>query len=206
MKKLNDFLNKTDLEILEVYKNNSHWSIKQKIESYLYKKYSPLCKKYSYAYRYLSSMEDNMQECYFLMLKAIDFVNVNKINNESSFSFGFIFKSYIEPHFKYKGIKYIKEVSNTDYFYKINYIEYNKITKMDSFENSLIFNINLEIFKKQLTPYELNLLELLQTSMKKQDIAKELGEKHTANLSYWRTKIQSKCVEFMNNAGYELTV
>ena len=200
MKKTNNYSNKTDLEVIEIYKNNSHWRTKQEIETYFYKKYAPLCKKYSNAYRYLSSMEDNMQECYFLMIKALEFVNINKINNESSFSFGYIFKSYIEPYFKYEGTK------NKKYIYEVDREKIIVQNKTKSFEDILIFNTNLEIFKKQLTSYELNLLNLLQTNMKKQDIAKELGEKHTANLSYWRTKIQSKYIEFMNNAGYELTI
>jgi len=214
MKKLNDYSNKTDLEIIEIYKNNAHWKTKQEIETYFYKKYSPLCKKYSNLYRHISSMEDNMQECYFLMIKALDYVDTNKITNTSLFSFGSIFRFHITSHFIHENVRKVKEfnhlLSENDLDYYINHSTYirsnsykNNVTCI---ENKIIFNTNLEIFKKQLTSYELNLLELLQTSMKKQDVAKELGEKHTANLTYWRSKIQSKYIEFMNNVGYELTI
>jgi len=212
-KALQLYSNKSDAEIIEIYKNNPHWRTRQDVESYFYAKYQPLVKSQAIKFSYLSSVEDNCQECYFLMLSALDWIDLSKVDLEQ-FSFGGVFKRYITAHFI--GEVNSKKVENEN---KVETIDltpeqgalfgkkfYNGSKVVESHEDSLIFKMNLKEFKKSLTEKELNLVELLETNMYKKDITKELGFKNTPNLTHWVEKVQSKYRTFMNNAGYELAI
>ena len=213
MKKSNNYSNKSDVEVIEIYKNNSHWRTKQEIETHFYQKYSPLCKKYSYKYNYLSTMEDNMQECYFQLINALEYVDINKITNIESYSFGITLRGYVSSYFisqmsQYRDV-YSIEDETTSYTTgvgsrdnKVNHIR----SKEREYENNLIFNLYKEEFEETLPEKEKRLFQMLADGMKKKDIVKELGEKHTANLTYWINKIQKKYIAYTTSIGYEITM
>jgi hypothetical protein len=210
MKKVNSIYSaKTDVEVIEIYKNNSHWRTKQDIETHLYKKYTPLCKKYSSKYSYLQPMEDNMQDCYFQMIQALDYVDLNKVNDLERYSFGSTFSNYLSSHFIAEYRKYIKGKDSITEEYVTQQEEgLNKIEQgqTESPEGSIIFNMYRDKFEETLPEKEKRLFQLLADGMKKSDIVVELGEKRMANLSYWIVKLQKRYVEFNNSIGYEFTV
>lgn len=204
MKKSNAYSTKSDVEVIKIYKNNSHWRTKQEIEAHLYQKYSPLCKKYSYKYRYLSTMEDNMQDCYLQMVQALDFIDVNKITDAEKYSFGITFGGYLSSHF----ISQLKQKKDDTIEYdsqqEQNFAKVMATSK--SPEEQVIFNIFKKEFENTLPEKEKILFQMLTDGMQKKVIAKELGEKHTANLTFWVNKIQKKYIAYTQLIGYELTV
>jgi thiol-disulfide isomerase/thioredoxin len=208
-----NYASKTDLEVIEIYKNNSHWRTKREIETYFYQKYIPLCKKYSYKYRYIQPMEDNMQDCYFQMVQALDYVDINKVTNPEMYSFGITFRGYLSSHFIAEIKKYKEEFEiHVEYteFYEVHtkHMGKNKDLKYRGSvqENSVIFKIYKQKFEETLSEKEKRLFKMLADGMKKKDIVKELGKKHTANLTFWVNKIQKKYVEFNNSIGYEIAI
>jgi len=201
MKTTTNYSKKSDSEIVEIYKNNSHWRTKQEIETYFYKKYTPLCKKYSNRYRDISTFEDNMQECYFIMLKALDGPSIEKME-----SFGVSFSNYLWGYFG-NVIKKQDTNKNTEE-YITNPIEEDRTMPIivNSQEDEIIFNSDVKGFYKQLSDTEKELVNLLQTNMKKKDIAKKLGFATIHNLYFWTNKIQHKYLQHMNECGYELSI
>lgn len=216
------YASKTDVEVIDIYKNNCHWRTKQDIEAYFYQKYTPLCKKYSFKYKYLSTFEDNMQDCYFQMIQALEYVDTNKITDLEKYSFGVTFVSYLSSHFiaeikKYKnsGEEMTKELPTIN-IQPTPGIASDYVTEGEKFlnsslcnktqENDIIFNMYKAEFEGTLPEKELRLFQMLADGMKKKDIVKELGEKHTANLTFWINKIQKRYVEFNNSIGYEITI
>ena len=87
-----------DYEVVERWQKGNHLTQKR-IEEYLYIKYRPLIMKYSSKYSYVSSYEDNMQEAYLIMIKALEYINTDKIYNKELYSFGVTFKEYITGYF-----------------------------------------------------------------------------------------------------------
>ena len=208
MKNTNTYSNKTDLEVIEIYKNNSHWRTKQDIETYFYKKYSPLCKTISYKYRYISSMEDNMQDCYFLMLDALDWVDTNKITDTVNFSFGYVFKKYLTPHFiqQQKVNSRVEEhikIESLDPLEQEDNFRQHVLATVPSFESNLIFKITYDRFKKQLDPKNLAIINLLEQNERVKDIAEKLS---LSNATIYKNKIQQMYIQFMNKSGYEIAM
>lgn len=208
MKNTNNFSHKTDLEIIEMYNDNCHWKTKQEIETYFYKKCTPLLGKYSRKYSYLSSVEDNMQDCYFLLIQALEWVDSTKVKDVSKFSFIAIMEGYLISHFV-AVIRNKYTVGRSTEEYVVTPTE-NDFTVEQAFvlpeENSIIFNMYKQQFENTLPEKEKRLFQLLADGMKKKDIAKELGEKHTANLTYTTKKIACSLTIFFRQIGYELTV
>ena len=91
--------NSTDLQMINEYKSTNRIAKKQAIETELYTKYMPLIKHYAKRYESISSYEDNCQEAYFIMRKALDYVNPDKIYNKNAYSFGVTFKDYLRGYF-----------------------------------------------------------------------------------------------------------
>jgi len=213
MKKSNNYSNKTDAEVIEVYKNNSHWRTKQEIETYFYQKYMPLCKKYSYKFKYLSSFEDNIQECYFMLINALEYIKMDKIKKPEIYSFGITFRGYLTSYFisqmkQYREVYSVEESEEkagyTTGVGSRNHKDNNAAYRNKEYENNLIFNLYKEEFEETLPEKEKRLFQMLADGMRKKDIVKELGEKHTANLTFWTSKLAKKYTEFNNTIGYEL--
>jgi hypothetical protein len=209
MKNTNSFSHKTDLEIIEMYNDNCYWKTKQDIETYFYKKCTPLIKKYSYKYKFLSTVEDNMQESYFLLIQALEWVDTVKITNQDNFSFPLVFKGYLSSHF----VKEFKKYSNNANTFTEEYVvsaEVDSPKVEQAFilpqEDSIIFNMYKKQFEETLPEKEKRLFQMLVDGMKKKDIVKELGEKHTANLSYTTKKIACSLTIFFRQIGYELNI
>ena len=207
MAKLNSiYITKTDEEVIDIYRNNAHYRTKQEIETYFYKKYSPLFKTLSRKFYYAESVEDNMQECYLKMIEILE---------DSSYTvgedtLGLMLRKKINSHLQYQGKK-AQEYMVEEYIELDEEDEDAIITKQskihsEEFVSELIFNITLKDFRKQLSTYENKLMDLLPSSMEKKEIAKELGYKHTANLAPIRKSLKERYITFMNEAGYELAI
>ena len=209
-----NYSEKSDVEVLDVYYNNAHWRTKQEIEAHLYKKYEPLCKAMSYKYRAMSTFEDNMQDCFLIMLKTLDGNQAQKISSHID-SFGGIFKGYLRGYFKSNYSQFMKDVherAGTINEYTHSHLEklpiafIQKNWGIQSQETTIIDYLHRQDFEETLEEKEKRLFQMLADGMKKKDIVKELGEKHTANLTYWINKIQKKYIAYTTSIGYEITM
>lgn len=196
---MSNYKMKTDYEIITEIYIDGHISQKQDVEQYFYNKYLPLIKKYSKRYEHngFGSYEDNMQECYLIMVNALQ--NATKKLKEDV-SFGSIFQGYIRGYFKVNN-------SNKSNYNSTNYIEEEfakTVIPTTCHAEQIISQITYNGFEKELTDYEYTLIELLKAGMKKQTIAKKLGEKNQANLTYHIKRIKNKYIQYMNENGYSI--
>lgn len=205
------YKNYSDIEVIEKWNGNIHTRTRADIEAYLYKKYQPLCVSMSRKYQSLSSIEDNMQECYLIMLKALEWIKTDKITNQGHYSFGITFKNFLSSYFTkdaYESfaVKIEKENSSLDYIYadsiENNIDMYNTI-KTESFEEETICSSTVTKFKHTLKDAELYIWNKLEEGKKQKDIAKELGK---SSINFHVQKLKAKYIQFMNNNGYAIQV
>lgn len=203
---MTNFKSKSDYDVIHEIYVNGHISQKQDVEQYFYNKYMPLIKKYSKRYENngFGSFEDNVQECYLIMIDALHNA-IDKLKENDSF--GYIFQGYIRGYFKlnatnqahYEYDSYATEVEE-DKSYSI----LEGKTTIPSYEEDVIGEITYNGFENELTDYEYTLIELLKTGMKKQTIAQKLGENNQANLTYHIKRIKKKYINYMNENGYSM--
>jgi RNA polymerase sigma factor (sigma-70 family) len=201
-----NYSTKSDLEVLEIHQNNSHWKTKQDIETYLYRKYYPLCVVYSRKYSSVSPFDDNMQECYFAMLKAIEYVDANKIFNTNSFSFGVVFKMYLSSHFnnqiQYESYESKCKKDQVSLHQEIDNEEEIVIEGIvPSHEEETIFSLLLKEFKSTLKDIEIRIWEALEEGKTQREIAKQFNK---SSINFRVNSIKSKYTEFMNKNGYAI--
>lgn len=204
MKQILNYSQKSELELIEMHKSDSHWKIKQQIETYLYKKYNPLCRSFSQKFASISSFEDNMQECYMILLDAIDYVNPTKVYS-SNFSFGVIYKLYLSSYFHnqtyYESYKAKCKKDEISLYYNSEDCEEMIEIKVPSHENNTIFNSIFKEFKDTLKDIEITIWDLLEEGKTQRDIAKEFNK---SSIQYKVSQLKSKYIHFMNTHGYEI--
>lgn len=195
----------TDVEVIEKYKNNPHWSTRKDIEEHFYKKFMPLVRSKSKQYAFVASYEDNLQESYLIMLKALGWVNVDKITNTAKYSFGvtfeFFLKGYFKNEFQYETDKDIIEREMESIYKQTPDHEEYVIGEVESHEEHVIFSSNISQFKSLLKEGEKKIWELLESGKTQKDIAIQCGR---ASVNYQVQKLKAKYVDFMNSNGYSI--
>lgn len=195
----------TDVEVIEKYKNNPHWSTRKDIEEHFYTKFQPLIDSMSRKYKFIGSYEDNLQESYLIMLKALEWVNVDKITNTAKYSFGvtfeFFLKGYFKNEFKYEtNAKVIEKEMISIYQETVNHEEYT-IGEVESHEETVIFTSTINQFKSLLKDGEKKIWEFLESGASQKNIAIQCGR---ASVNYQVQKLKAKYVNFMNSNGYSI--
>jgi hypothetical protein len=200
---MTNFKSKSDYDVIQIYANG-HISQKQDVEQYFYNKYMPLIKKYSKRYENngFGSFEDNMQECYLIMIDALNNA-ISKLRENDSF--GNMFGGYIRAYFRLKNTNqsyydYVGDMPEEGQLHCRVWQGRGVSTPDEAYIHKIIYNG----FEKALTDYEYTLIELLKAGMKKQTIAKKLGEKNQANLTYHIKRIKKKYINYMNQNGYDM--
>jgi hypothetical protein len=195
MKNATNYSNKTELEVIEIYKNNAHWRTKQEIEAYFYQKYTPYIKGICTRYRNMATIEDNMQDCYFLLVNALEYVDENKVSNKNNFSFQFILNRYITAHFIGQAKSSKKQITEhmEEYITRQDQ-EYYKPEQSytESHESEIINKVYKEQFEKTLSNEERVIFNMMYDRQKLDDIAKAVNKKCKQNLKYYRDNIQRK--------------
>jgi RNA polymerase sigma factor (sigma-70 family) len=205
------FTNLTDLEIIEKWNGNIHSRTRANIEAYFYKKYQPLCRVISHRYKSVSTYEDNMQECYLIMLKALEYINPNKVTNQAAFSFGSIFKQYLTAYFNcncYESFNSKCEKEEVSIYYdkmEQNESEESFIIDLqtESFEETTIFSDIVNAFKKTLKDTEIRLWNLLEEGKTQKEIASLINK---TSISYNVQKLKNRYIDFMNKNGYAIEI
>ncbi len=204
-----------DYIILQIYKHEPEeviTSLKTEIQNFLLKKYQPLCNSLSSRYRYLDSFDDNKQECYFSMLKALDYVNLSKIGSTKDFSFGYYFKTYIQMDFNNKSNS--KEQKEKDATFTISDIvkvdeEGNEIDSVLFQQKDAVDNIICEDawerFKQTLSPHKRTVIERVVWERYQKEAAEKLGLT-PSSLSIHLKKIRREFIDYMNKNGYKIAV
>lgn len=195
---------KSDYEVIHEVYVNGQISQKQDVEQYFYNKYTPLIKKYSKRYENngFGSFEDNMQECYLIMIDALHNA-IDKLKENDSF--GYIFQGYIRGYFRLKNTNqahydYVGDMTEEEQLHCRAWQGRGVSTPDEAYIHKIIY----KDFEKYITDYEYILIELLKTGMKKQTIAQKLGEKNQSNLTYHIKRIKNKYIQYMNDNGYSM--
>ena len=202
---MNNFSKFTETEIIEKWGDNPHWRTRRDIEEFMYKKYIPVCKKYSSIYK--GEFEDNMQECYLIMLNSLEYAY--KIIGKWD-SFGGVFKSrikvYLQKKINIKDTAFFNEIIPVAFteesLYNSN-VENFSDNKID-FDEDLIFNDIIDEFFKTLTDKEQQIYIRLSEKQSKKDIAKQMNISSSVNVVYWMNRMKLKYVSFMRENGYNL--
>lgn len=208
------YKNYSDLEVIEKWNSNIHTRTRADIEAYLYKKYQPLCVSMSRKYKSLSSIEDNMQECYLIMLKALEWIKTDKITNQNQYSFGSTFKSFLSSYFNcsaYESFAVLAKKESVSLDYPMDLFSINRSDNRgtifalltESFEEETICHSTVTKFKHTLKDAELYIWNKLEEGKKQKDIAKELGK---SSINFHVQKLKAKYIQFMNNNGYAIQV
>jgi hypothetical protein len=184
--------NSTDLQMINEYKSTNRIAKKQAIETELYTKYMPLIKHYAKRYETISSYEDNCQEAYFIMRKALDYVNPEKIYNKEAYSFGVTFKDYLKGYFSCEAKQ---EIPSTELIEE---------TVVDNPLPSIEFEEAFLSWYKNLNKLEQRIFNYLEKGFQRKEIAVKLKMKNTANLTYHTNKLQKSYVEYMNKCGFSI--
>lgn len=196
-----------DVEVIEKYKNNPHWSTRKDIEEHFYTKFQPLIDSMSRKYKFIGSYEDNLQESYLIMLKALEWIDVNSITNSSKYSFGITLKyfltGYFNNEFKYEtDAKVIEKEMISIYQETVNHEEYT-IGEIESHEETVIFTSTINQFKSLLKDGEKKIWELLESGASQKNIAIQCGK---SSVQYQVQKLKAKYIDFMNNNGYAIEI
>jgi hypothetical protein len=197
----------SDIEVIEKYKNNPHWSTRKDIEEHFYTKFQPLIDSMSRKYKFIGSYEDNLQESYLIMLKALEWIDVNSITNSSKYSFGITLKyfltGYFNNEFKYEtNAKVIEKEMISIYQETVNHEEYT-IGEIESHEENVIFNSVINQFKSLLKDTERKIWELLESGKTQRDIAIQFGK---PSVQYLVKQLKIKYINFMNDNGYAIEI
>lgn len=186
----------TDLQMIQEYKTTNRIAKKQQIEADLYNKYMPLIKTESRLNINVNPMEDNMQECYIIMKKALEYVNPDKIYNKEVYTFGVTFKSYLRAYFK---AIYIKK--------GLEWSTYEHVDLCRDSSDMIKENMVADSFNRwfnTLDKFEQKIIEFLEKGLQRQEIAKKLKMKNTANLTYHTNRLKRSYKDFMNTNGYSI--
>lgn len=202
--------NKTDYELVTIWNDNSntHWRTRQQIESIFYKKYTPLFKSQCSQIKGVT-FEDAMQDCYLLMLPALEYAGKKLGENDS---FGGILKTRIKPtlraHFYREETKFNFNCTSTDNNFLKNEsesYEFNVDIKDEYIlDEEIIFEEAKQKFIDSLTKEEETLYYLLEQKVDRHEVMKKLKVKCSSNVSYKIAKLRKKYKFSMNEFGYSI--
>jgi len=197
----------TDLEVIEKWSDtiNQHYRTRASIEAYLYKKYYPLCNVISRRYQSQASYEDNMQECYLIMLKALEYVNPQKTHNQAQYSFGVTFKQHLTSYFNTNSYEsFNKQIEkNIVSIYQKDHNDNEVLIdgKVESHEEETVFALIVKDFKATLKESEMIIWNLLEEGKTYKEIAKLVNRIQVVHIIH---RIKDNYKKFMNNNGYNL--
>ena len=191
---------KSDLDLIKEWQDiNTLPKIKTQLESDLYRKYTPLCKSISRRYQHTAPFEDNMQECYLIMIKALKYVDEDKINNVEGYSFGITFKQYLRSYFNVQNYESEEKIiRDKNLSLEEDIPNFEGVTlRNNTYESEIIFDIALKQFRETLDEEESFIFNSLEKGEEKQTL-------NLKSIYYKINKIKNKYINFMNINGYAI--
>jgi len=178
----------------------------------LWLKYMPLIKRYAQRYSHLDSYEDRIQESYFILLKTLDYCDVNKM--DSKFNFGFFYKMKLAVYFRTEAYESYQKMIEKDMMSCNMQVEWEgELCELQDiledekncFSDRIEFELVYDEFKKTLNNREKKILALLEIKGEKKEIAKKM-KMSQPNMSYYTNKIKNNFVYYMNQNGYDIAI